>query len=133
MAIKLGEYLCFLPLLPKPEQPKEETSSDPEKQKDATGVTSVTTPVTEAGLKVNTILESNSPKITNPLATLTAADDRMNIPDRIKIFTSHEISSIEGHPVIALTDICKKLLYNLPQYACVKEEKVGEAFEVVNI
>ena len=130
IAIKLGEYLCYLPLLPKPEIPKEETKCVTNKQTDAPPVSAVTEPVTvttEAGMKViNTILESKSPKVINPLATLTAADDLRNIPDRIRIFNSHEMSSIEGHPVITLTDICKKLRYNMPQYACVKEEKVGK-------
>ena len=144
IAIKLGEYLCYLPLLPKPEpeQPPEDKTKSVGKEhinakavsklfemtQPASSVTAQPVAVTtEAGMKViNTILESKSPKVINPLATLTAADDLRNIPDRIRIFNSHEMSSIEGHPVITLTDICKKLRYSPPQYACVKEEKVGK-------
>ena len=31
-----------------------------------------------------------------------------------------------GHPVIVLSDTCKRLAYKTPQYACVREEKVGK-------
>merc|ERR1712227_1197529 len=35
-------------------------------------------------------------------------------------------ASIEGHPVIILNDVCKQLHYKTPQYACVREERVGK-------
>ena len=125
MAIKLGEYLCYLPLLPKPkvEQPSSTTA--------ATTTTDAAAKVTKEGVKgpleaapVTSVY--TAPGAAVPGAALSAYDDIRAVPDRIRVFTAHEVAQIEGHPVIALNDVCKKLLYRVPQYACVKEEVVGK-------
>jgi len=46
------------------------------------------------------------------------------IPPSIAQYSQQQISSIPGHPVIALGDILRSLNFGSPVYSCVKEERV---------
>ena len=126
MSIKFGEYFCMLPKLEKAK--KIEAESEDSKSDNKASKTEVKVTPEEGVNVINKILESKAVKSTNanPFASLTAAEDIRIIPDRIKVFSSHEMASIEGHPVIILNDVCKQLHYKTPQYACVREERVGK-------
>ena len=122
MAIKLGEEFGMLPPLSKPsaEPPKEKTVSVAVKPNKPSASNSEVNPSIGQ--------TATAPVICNPntLATSKPPTDGAPVPDGIQHFSAGQMVTIPGHPVVALSDLCKKLHYGGPQYVCVKEEKVAK-------
>ena len=102
MAIKFGEYFCYLPILKKPEKekPKEEETKDDREVKEETPKPLVPPAevTTAGGVKViNSILETKALQTAYDTSLTAAVDHRMvPEPEEIRTISSKDMAKIEG-------------------------------------
>ena len=126
MAIKFGEEFGFLPTLSKPSETaiapamKSSETATPPKPSSAAAV--------DYSVKASPAVQENP----NSFAALAVAppsntgSDLPPIPNHIPYFSAEALVTIPCHPVVAFSDLCKKLNYEIPQYVVVKEERIAK-------